>query len=652
MTRRRRLAIVVSAALVVGAVAVWRVVLAPGGRPAPRSPAAAADASDVREQYAKYEYRIPMRDGVRLFTAVYVPKDASSDNRYPLVIARTPFSVAPYGPGAYPRTLGPDRLMLHEKYIFVYQDVRGRYMSEGTFENVRPLLADSVKARDPRATDEATDTYDSIDWLLAHVPGNNGRVGLWGISYAGFYAALGMVSRHPALVAVSPQAPLTDLYFEDFHHNGALTQGYFTAYPIFGLPRAKPTPEDWWLPAFQKLGAMAGPDDYRWQLSLGPVSTFGTRFYAGDLLWREIVDHPNYDAFWQSRAVAPRLRGVSQAVLVVGGWFDGEDLYGPLAVYRALRLHDPEATVSLVMGPFGHRGWAAPDAEHTVVGNLYFGDSLAARFQRDVEAPFFRMHLKAQGAAPAAGALLFDTGRKTWESFAQWPPPTASPRTFYLHHDGRLSTRKPTETGTFRAYVSDPEAPVPTRCQGPTIADYTLYMDDDQRCFDARPDVLTFASELLSGDLTVGGPITARVLVAGTGSDADFVVKLIDAYPADTPDGPWRPDTSVHMAGYQQLVRGEIMRGRFRRSFTSPAPFVPGQVTRVDVRLQDVLHTFRKGHRIMVQVQSSWFPMFDRNPQAYVPNIYQAPANAFVRATERVWMSRDAASGVELPVIH
>ncbi len=643
---RGRLAVIAGAVALVVAV---RVVLAPGG--AARSPADAADARYVREHYTKSEYRIPMRDGVRLFTAVYAPKDASPAHRYPIVIERTPFSVAPYGPRSYPRTLGPDRYMLRDGYIFVYQDVRGRYLSEGTFENVRPLLPDSVKARDPHATDEATDTYDTIDWLLLHVGGNNGRVGLWGISYAGFYAALGMESGHPALVAVSPQAPVTDLYFEDFHHDGALTQGYFTSYPIFGLPRPQPTTGNWWLPAYQKLEALATPDDYRWQLSLGPVSTFGARFYPGNTLWQTIVDHPDDDAFWQSRAVAPQLHGVSLAVLVVGGWFDGEDLYGPLAVYRALAQHDPAATATLVMGPFGHRGWAASDDEHTVVGNLSFGDSLAARFQRDIEAPFFRMHLAGQGAAPASGALTFDTGRRTWEWFARWPAPAARPQPWYLHDDGQLSPQRPAARAAFRAYVSDPAAPVPSRCKGPTMEDYTLYMDDDQRCFDARPDVLTFESEPLSADVTVGGPITARLQVSTTGSDADFVVKVIDVYPAGTPDDPWRPDTSVHMAGYQQLVRGEIMRGRYRRSFAAPEPFVPGQPTEVDVRMQDVLHTFRAGHRIMVQVQSSWFPLFDRNPQSYVPNIYLAPADAFVRATERVWTSRDAASDVELPVI-
>ena len=648
MTSRRILVFAAGAAFLVAVAVTAQRLRAPAARGAARS---AADAAYVSAHYRKREFSVPMRDGVRLFTAVYTPTDASPAHRYPFLIERTPFAVAPYGPQAYPPTLGPDRFTLRDGYIFVYQDVRGRYMSGGTFENVRPLLPDSVKARDPHATDEATDTYDTIEWLLAHVPGNDGRAGLWGISYPGFYAALGLRSGHPALVAVSPQAPVTDLWFEDFHHDGALTAGYFTAYPIFGMPRPAPTSDNWWLPAYERLQSLSRPDDYAWQLSLGPVGTFGARFYGGNTLWQDIVAHPDYDAFWRQRAVAPQLRGVTQAVLVVGGWFDGEDLYGPLAVYRALKALDPRAVVSLVMGPFGHRGWAAPDDGHTVTGDLFYGDSLAVRFQRDVEAPFFRAHLKGEGAPPAADALMFDTGRKVWARFADWPAAGATPRAYYLHRDGSLSTARPTEAGAFREYASDPAAPVPTRCKGPTLENYTLYMNDDQRCFDGRPDVLTFESEPLAADVTVAGPITARLAVSTTGSDADFVVKLIDVYPADAPDEPWRPDTTVRLAGYQQLVRGEIMPGRFRRSFDSPAPFVPNEPVAVSVRLQDVLHTFLRGHRIMVQVQSSWFPMFARNPQTYLPNPYDAQAAAYVRATERVWVGRDESSEVNLPVL-
>jgi putative CocE/NonD family hydrolase len=340
-------------------------------------------------------------------------------------------------------------------------------------------------------------------------------------------------------------------------------------------------------------------------------------------------------------------------VLIVGGWFDAEDLYGPLAVYKTLRQYDPGSRASIVMGPFGHRGWAAQNAVHTVHGDIYFGDSLAVRFQRDVEAPFFRAYLKGDGQTRLPDALMFDTGRKRWERYARWPAPAATTREYYFHADGSLSTAAPSDPHAFREYVSDPAKPVRSRCTGRTIEDGTLdhYMSDDQRCFDARPDVLTFQTDALPDDVTFGGELTAKLDVSTTGTDADYVVKLIDVYPADTPNSPYQPDATVHMGGYQQLVRGEIMRARFRKSFAAPEPLQSNTVTAVDVRLEDVLHTFKKGHRIMVQVQSSWFPAFDRNPQTYVPNIYEADARDFISATERVWVDRESPSRLEVQVL-
>jgi putative CocE/NonD family hydrolase len=615
--------------------------------------APAPDSVFVRQNYTKREVRIPMRDGARLFTIVYEPKDASPANRYPMLLQRTPFSVAPYGPDAYARTLGPNRFLMHEKYIFVYQDVRGRYMSEGDWENVRPFIPDSIKARDKKAIDEASDTYDTIDWLLKHIPNNSGKVGQWGISYPGFFASMGALSRHPALVASSPQAPVTDLYFEDFHHNGALVQAAFAAYPIFGLPRPQLTTAPWWLAEFQRMLELGEGDDYGYQLSLGPLRSVTERFYGTNVFWQQIVAHPNYDAFWQARAVPPVLRGVTHAVLVVGGWFDAEDLYGPLAVYKSLKTLNPRAKPSIVMGPWRHRGWAAQDVVHTVHGDLYFGDSLETKYQRDVETPFFHTYLKGDGSARLPRALMFDTGRKRWERFDQWPAATAKAQTYYFHADGSLSTSARREARAFHEYESDPAGPVPSRCKGPTIEDGVLYryMSDDQRCFSSRRDVLTFQTEPLQGDVTVGGEITAQLEVSSTGTDADFVVKLIDVYPSDEPDSPYRPNETVHMRGYQQLVRGEIMRARFRKSFSAPEPLRPDEVSPVHFRLEDVLHTFRKGHRIMVQVQSSWFPVFDRNPQTFVPNIYEATASDFVKATQRVWMGSGAASGIRLQVL-
>ena len=615
-----------------------------------RAQDAASDSAFVRDNYVKHEYRIPMRDGVHLFTIVYVPRDASPANRYPMVLQRTCYSIAPYGENVYPRTLRANPFMVREKYIFVYQDVRGRYMSEGEFVNARPFVPDSIKARDPKAIDEASDTYDTIDWLLKNVADNNGKVGQWGISYPGFYTSMGALSRHPALVASSPQAPVTDFFFEDFHHNGALTQAYFYAYPVFDeRSRPGPTTANWWLPEFQKLTSKGLPDDYFYQLALGPLSNTTERFYKNNTLWNDIIDHPNRDAFWQARAVPPDLRNVKHAVMAVGGWFDAEDLYGPLTVYKTLKQYDPQAKATIVMGPFRHGGWGVTGVTHTVHGDIYFGDSLETKYQRDVETPFFHAYLKGDGVTGLPEALMFNTGRKEWERFDRWPAPAAKTVEYYFHQDGSLSTAAPREANASLTYPSDPMKPVPSRCTEPTIQGLTLYqyMSDDQRCFTSRPDVLTFVTDTLRSDVTFGGEITAKLKVATTGTDADFVVKLIDVYPPDMPDSPYQPDTiAVHMAGYQQLVRGEIMRGRFRKSFASPRPFTPNAQTDVDFRLQDVLHTFKKGHRIMVQVQSSWFPAFDRNPQKYVPNIYWAKQSDFIKATQRVYVGRGAASGI------
>lgn len=620
-----------------------------GWMASPESPG--NDEAYITAHYKKSEHQLRMRDGTHLYTAVYTPRDAGPNKKYPILIERTPFSSAPYGEENYPKTLGPDSFTLRDGYIYVVQNVRGRYLSEGSFENVRPLLPDSVKARNPQATDEATDAEDTIEWLLANLPAQSGRVGIWGASYRGFYAAQALASHHPALVAASIQAPTTDMYFEDYHHNGALTQAYFTSYPIFGAARAAPTTENWWLQEFLRLDGLSEADDYAWQLSLGPISTFGSRFYQDNTWWREIVAHPDYDEFWQARAVPRQLRDVNAAVLVVGGWFDGENLYGPFALYQSLREKSPAAQTSLVVGPFGHRGWLAPDDPHTTVGNIVFGDSLAVHYQHDVQAPFFRTHLKGMGTPSAPGVRAFDTGLKRWQEFASWPAAGGRKTSFHLQGDGSLTAQAPLLDGAFREYLSDPSHPVPTRCSGPTLPDLTQHMIDDQRCFADRKDVLTFVTEPLTEEVTIAGPATVRLIVSTSGTDADFVAKLIDVYPLDTPNDPNQPDPGVKMGGFQQLVRGEIMRGRYRTSFSTPLAFVPGERTEVDVPLLDVLHTFKKGHRIMLQVQSSWFPLFDRNPQTFVPNIYEAAPESFQPATQRIWVGRDASSQLEFSVL-
>jgi len=591
------------------------------------------NAAWVKIHYQKYEYYIPMRDGVKLFTIVYVPKEASESLTYPMVLMRTCYSVAPYGINNYSSRPGPSETMVKEKYIFVNQDVRGRYKSEGDWTNVRPFIPNKKGTE----TDEASDAYDTIEWLLKNIPHNNGKVGQYGTSYPGFYTTMGILSGHPALVAASPQAPVTDFYFEDFHHNGALTQGYFYTYPLFGIPTGGPTEKHWWLSSMVQEGL---PDDYAFQLALGPLKNTTERFYKNNEFWNQIINNPNYDAFWQARGVKQHLRNTKTATMTVGGWFDAEDLYGPLTVYKTIERNSPGTYNTLVMGPFSHGQWNADAEAHTRHGDHYFGDSLSVFYQKNMEAPFFRHFLKGTGDGKTGlpDAYLFDTGRHSWEKFEQWPHPNAEKQRFYLNHTGRLETKAPMPKN-FVAYISDPQKPVPSRCLVPTIEGLTMhqYMSDDQRCFSTRPDVLAFQSEVLTEDITLGGEILAQLNIATTGSDADFVVKLIDVFPPNAKNHPHMPHKNIHMAGYQMMVRSEIMRGRYRNGFDKPQPIRANTETKIQFPLQDVLHTFKKGHRIMIQVQSTMFPLFDRNPQKYVPNIYFADEKDFVRATHKVF---------------
>jgi hypothetical protein len=617
-----------------------------------------ADSLFVRANYTKYEYKIPARDGVKLFTIVYVPKDASATNRYPMLMQRTCYSIDPYGPDNYATRLGPSPHLMRDKYIFVYQDVRGRYMSEGTWTNMTPNLPDpapNAKGKrpkpDPKAVDESSDTYDAIEWLLKNVPFHNGRVGQWGISYPGFYTIAGAMDAHPALVASSPQAPVSDFFFDDFHHNGAFTQGYFFAYPVFGIQHGGPTTQDWWANTMVNPGT---PDGYGFQLGLGPLKN-ADRYYKDNFFWQETVNHPNYDEFWQRRSVIPHLKNFKHAVLTVGGWFDAEDLYGPLTIYKTLEKNNPNMKGNtLVMGPFGHGRWSV-ETGPTLHSNLYFGDSIATFYQKEIEARFFRHYLKESGDGNPGlpEAYLFDTGAKGWRKFDQWPAAQAQKVNFYFQEGGGLTQTAPTAPFSFSEYVSDPARPVPHTDDAPTMIGFTPfnYMSEDQRFAARRPDVLTFQTEVLTEDLTLGGEIMAKLKVATTGTDADWVVKLIDVYPDNEPNHPYMPNKRISLGGYQQMVRSEIMRGRFRNSFEKPEPFVPGRVTEVNFRLQDVLHTFKKGHRVMVQIQSTWFPLFDRNPQRFVDNIYKAEAADFIKATHRVYHEAQATSLLEVQVL-
>lgn len=592
--------------------------------PPPRPP----EASAVQAKYTKREVIIPMRDGVKLFTAIYAPKDTS--RTYPILLQRTPYSVAPYGPDAYKPHLGPSDRFMEEGFIFVYQDVRGRMMSEGSFVNMRPALDAHPTATD---IDEGTDTYDTLDWLLKHAAGNNGKVGQWGISYPGFYTAAGMLCGHPALVASSPEAPIVDWFTgDDFHRNGALWLPHaFNFLVNFGRPRPTPT-TDWGVPFRHGTS-----DGYAWFLRLG--STAGTRAYTKEVaFWNEMLDHPTYDAFWQARNLRPHLKDVRPAVLTVGGWFDAENLYGALQVFRTVDRQSPATDNRLVMGPWFHGGWERSKGDH--LGPVTFGAPTSEFFQDEVLFPFFMHFLKGSADPKLAKATVFETGANRWHRFDAWPPKDTKPAKLYLEPGGRLALTPPAADGGADSFISDPAKPVPFIDQI-AIGMPKEYMSADQRFAGRRPDVLVYQTEPLTEDLTLAGPLHPELFVATTGTDADWVVKLIDVYPDDFKDpnykpgdDPWTPAPNV-MGGYQQLVRGEVMRGKFRNSYTTPDPFVPGQPTRVAWTQNDVFHTFRKGHRVMVQIQSSWFPLMDRNPQQFMDINTATPAD-YHKATHTV----------------
>jgi hypothetical protein len=597
----------------------------------------------VTGHYDKREVMVPMRDGVRLFTAIYTPKDPG--RAYPFLMERTPYGVEPYGPDAYMADLGPSARFGREGFIFVYQDVRGKMMSEGVFTDMTPALP---RPAPPAQVDESTDTFDTVAWLLEHVPHNNGRAGQWGVSYPGFYAAAGLIEAHPAMKAVSPQAPIMDWFTgDDFHRNGALWLPHlFNFMADFGHPRPSPTTH--WPAPFQHGSA----DGYAFFLDLGPLGNADRRYFKGAIpFWREVMAHGTYDAFWQARNLRPHLRDVHPAVLTVGGWFDAENLYGSLQTYRTLAAQSPKTDQLLVMGPWDHGGWHRP-LNH--LGDLSFGSDTAERFQATIEFPFFMEHLKGAAAGELPRVLAFETGANRWRSFPAWPPEGMRPVNLYFQGEARLGLDPPDHG--FDAYWSDPARPVPYY-NGITIGMARDYMTADQRFAERRPDVLSYRTAPLDSDLTLAGPIQADLWVSTSGTDSDWVVKVIDGYPEQPrPPGepaPWfaeDPRPLRDLSGYQQLVRGEVMRGKFRDSFEHPEPFSPGQPTEVRFTLNDVFHTFRKGHRLMVQVQSSWFPLMDRNPQVFT-DIYQAKAGDFQRAEERLYHAPGTPSHLVLPVL-
>ena len=613
-----------------------------------QQPAAQAPTDDfVRSHYTKYEFRIPMRDGKRLFTSVYVPKDAAG-GPYPFLMDRTPYSVAPYGEDQYPRRLGPSEEFEKSGYIFVYQDVRGRWMSEGEFQEMRPHIDEK---KSPQDVDDASDTYDTIEFLLKHVANNNGKVGIWGISYPGFYTSASIIDSHPALVAASPQAPMTDLFLgDDAYHGGTFMLSANFGFYVFFKPNQNPeAPKAG--PGFD----FGTPDSYKFYLKAGNIANLDKLYLKGsNWLFNDQAKHNTYDAYWQSRDLSRHMKNVKCAVLVVGGWYDAEDLSGPYRTFNAINKFNPETPTTLVEGPWVHGGWARGDGSH--LGDVQFDAKTSDYFRTNVQLPFFEHYLKGKGAAQPK-AVVFETGTNVWRNLDAWPPKAATAKILYFHSGGKLTFDAPTETKGVDEYLSDPNHPVP-------FVGYTTdtvpqrYMVDDQRFASYRPDVLVYETDPLEEDVTIAGPISPKLKIASSGTDSDFVVKLIDVYSDNYADQEEATRANkrildappLKMGGYQELLRGEPFRAKFRNSWEKPEPLTPGKEADINFTMPDLFHTFRRGHRIMVQVQSSWFPLTDRNPQIFT-DIPNAKPEDFQKATEQVFHQKDAASGVEVLVM-
>jgi uncharacterized protein len=616
----------------------WFLVLAAGRFSTAEINPAEANTAWLAERYTKYEYHIPMRDGVRLFTRVFMPKDDSQP--WPILLTRTPYGLKPYGADNYTNVSGSFETLAKDTFILVSQDVRGRFGSEGKFVHVRPFQPH----KGPKDADENSDAWDTIDWLVNRVPGNNGKVGMFGISYAGFYTSMGTIDSHPALKAASPQAPISDWFMgDDIYHNGAffLSQNFWF-FHRFEQVVDDPLHED------RRDFLFGTPDGYDFFLRLGPLENTDTQYLKGRApAWNELLAHPTYDSWWQARNVRPHLNGVRCAVMTVGGWFDAEDLFGSLETYRWIERQNPGITNVLVMGPWSHGEWGRGIGEQ--LGQISFHAKTAEFYREKIELPFFRHFLKGDTNYTVAEAHVFETGTARWRRFDAWPPRNASSHTLYFHAGGSLGFEAPAEgANAFDEYVSDPAKPVPYTSD-PTTRYPTAYPIEDQRFAASRPDVLVYETEPLKEDLTFAGPLQATLYVSTTATDADWIVKLVDVYPGNFPNPEPNP-TNVKLGGYQQLVRGEILRGKFRNSFEKPEPFEPGKVTPIAFSMPDICHTFRPGHRVMIQVQSSWFPLVDRNPQTFV-NIPKANPEDFRKATHRVYRAGKAASGLTFQIL-
>lgn len=606
----------------------------------------------VKDNFTKKEVTITMRDGVKLHTTIYAPKDTSKT--YPILMQRTPYSSRPYGDGKFKTKIGPNNILMQEGNIVVYQDVRGRWMSEGVYDNMRAYIPNKTANQ----ADETTDTYDTIDWLVKNVANNNGKVGTWGISYPGHYATVSTIDAHPALKAASPQACIGDFFFDDFHHNGAFLLSYFRAISLFGTYKDQPTDSAWY--SFPKMDTQ---DQYQFFLDKGPLKNLNEFFQydkldvattedknrIDDFFWKEIVEHPNYDKTWQSKGIIQHLDKVPSTVatMIVGGEFDAEDLYGPLETYKNIEKNQPNNYNTLVFGPWDHGGWARNKVANKV-GNYYFGDSISLKFQKEIETKFFNHFLKGDGSKNSGlpEAYVFDSGKKEWKSYDVWPPKNAKKQSFYLSANQELTATKKDNSKV--DFISDIKRPVPYSEDIKTVFTPRKYMTDDQRFAARRPDVLVYETDVLTDDFTLAGDILAKLKIATTGSAADWIVKVIDVHPADLKNDNKEMQSHLKLSNYHMMVRSEVLRGRFRNSFSNPEPFTPNKKTDVNIKLQDVFHTFKKGHKLQIQVQSTWFPLIDLNPQTYVDNIYKADEKDFKTQTHSVFSD----SSIEFTVLN
>lgn len=589
----------------------------------------------IRANYTKYEYQIPMRDGVKLFTSVYIPIDDTK--KYPIMMQRTPYRVAPYGADKYKAKLGPSQAFEQEGFIFVFQDVRGKFRSEGEFVNMRPQ--DAYK-RGKKATDDATDTYDTIDWLIKNIEGNNGKVGMWGTSYPGYYTSVASINSHPALKAISPQAPIADWFFDDFHRNGAfVTPMAFIFFDTFDKQREGEF--SYW----PERTNSETPDGYQFFRNLGPLTNVNDKYFHGERpFWNEVIQHPNYDDYWQSRDVLQHLTNTKPATLVVGGWYDTEDLYGPLYTYQAMSKNNKEDHVKLVMGPWYHGQWQS-EKGGAELGEAQFGFDTSAWFQKDVLLPFFKTHLKGAKEAEIATATMFETGSNRWRKFDVWPPKAGSQQTMYLAKNEKLVTKK-SDSGNSE-YISDPNKPVPHSAKISRGWDRP-YMVEDQRFAARRPDVLVFETDTLESDLTIAGAIDLDLWFSTNKSAADIVVKVVDVFPS-IDENSNKVDKA--RGNRHELVRWGVLRGRFRESMSEPKAFVPNSPTKIEFELYDLLHTFKRGHKLQIQIQSSMFPFIDMNPQNYVENIFEAKESDFTKALHTIYHDKDHQSAIHFKTL-